>query len=124
MDKFIISLCGFYALGLTIFHLFFWKILRWKVELQKLGQINRGVMQIMNIQLMVYFITIAVMCFCFPAELLESGIGRFILMATSLFCFIRFLQQFIFLWINNWQIHLLTAVFALGTLLFLLPLFT
>ena len=121
MSQFIILLCGFYALGLTIFHLFFWKILRWKVELQKLGEVNRAVMQIMNIQLMVYFTTIAVMCFYFKEELLESNIGRFMLMATSLFCFVRFIQQFIFLRINNWQIHLLTAVFGLGTLLFLLP---
>ncbi len=121
MSQFIILLCGFYALGLTIFHLFFWKILRWKVELQKLGEVNRAVMQIMNIQLMVYFTTIAVMCFYFKEELLESNIGNFMLFATSLFCFVRFIQQFIFLRINNWQIHLLTAVFGLGTLLFLLP---
>lgn len=123
MANLFIFLCGIYAAGFVIFHLFFWKILNWKTELQKLGKINRAVMQIMNIQLIVYFTTIAIMCFYFKHELLESNIGKFMLIATSLFCFVRFVQQFIFLRIKIWQIHLLTVLFGLGTVLFLLPIF-
>ena len=37
----IIFLCGIYSTGFVIFHLFFWKILNWKTELQKLGKINK-----------------------------------------------------------------------------------
>lgn len=123
METYIITLCGLYAFGFAIFHLFFWKLLHWKTELEKLSYINRGVMQIMNIQLIVYFLTIGFLCLYFNATMIENQIGRFLLIATSIFCLIRLIQQFVFFRnINTWQIHLLSLLFLFGTLIFYLPL--
>lgn len=59
--------------------------------------------------------------FFFSADLLTTRLGILFLAGNSLFWFIRFIQQFIFLRVNNLKIHLLSVVFLIGTILFALP---
>ncbi|HLV24061.1 MAG TPA: hypothetical protein VKY36_04715 [Moheibacter sp.] len=119
----IISLCGFYSLALALFHTGFWKFFGWKTDLAKLKFYNRGIMQILNIQLIFSFSFTAVVCFYFSTDLLNSELGKWFLGANSLFWLLRTLQQFIFLKKNHYIIHILTVVFMLGIILFALPLF-
>lgn len=117
-DQILLFLCGLHSLAVGVFHLFFWKILRWKTELAKLGVINRGVMQIMNVQLIFMLIAFGSACFYFGDTLNDTPVGRFLLGAIAAFWVVRVVQQFIFLKQNHWAMHVLTVVFAMGAVLF------
>lgn len=121
--KTLLYLCGFYNLAFALFHFGFWKLFQWNKELNNLSFANKGIMQILNIQICYYFIFTAIICFVFPTELMTTKLGNLFLIGSSLFWLIRTIQQFIFFRINNYKIHLLTFIFMVGTILFLLPLF-
>lgn len=121
--KTIIFICGLYNVAFAFFHFGFWKIFQWNTDLKKLSFANKAIMQILNIQLCYYFILTAIICFVFPTELLTTKFGNWFLIGSSTFWLIRTIQQFIFLRVNNYKIHLLTFIFLIGTVLFLLPIF-
>ena len=121
--KLIIYLCGFYSLAFALFHIGFWKMFQWNKDLKKMLFPNRGIMQILNVQIIYYFLFVAFLCMVFPDELLNTKLGNVFLLGCSLFWLIRTVQQFIFLRANNYVIHSLTAIFIIGTVLFALPVF-
>ena len=118
----IILLCGLYNIGFAIFHIAFWKIFHWDNELKKLSFANKGIMQILNVQMIYYWLFVAIACFAFPTELLTTKFGIFFLIGNSIFWLLRTIQQFIFLRANHIAIHILTFIFMIGALLFALPL--
>lgn len=117
----IIYICGIYNLGFALFHMSFWRKFNWSTDLKKLVFANRGIMQILNVQIIYYFLLIALFCFVFPTELLNTKFGNMLLLSCSLFWLIRTIQQFIFLKANHFIIHILTVIFIIGTILFALP---
>lgn len=117
----LIYIGGIYSLAFAIFHIGFWKMFKWNSELKKLSFANKGIMQILNIQIIFYCFFIAFICFVFPTDLLTTKLGNTILVATSLFWFIRTIQQFIFLRANHYKIHILTIIFLAGAIIFILP---
>lgn len=118
----IIFICGLYNIAFAVFHFGFWKMFHWNTELKKLNFANKGIVQILNIQISYYFILTAIMCFAFPTELLTTKFGNWFLIGTSIFWLIRTLQQFVFLRANHYKIHILTIIFMLGAILFIAPL--
>ncbi len=118
----IILLCGFYNIGFAIYHIAFWKIFHWDSELKKLSFANKGIMQILNVQMIYYWLFVAIACFAFPTELLTTKFGNFFLIGNSIFWLLRTIQQFIFLRANHIAIHILTFIFMIGALLFALTL--
>jgi hypothetical protein len=117
----IVVLCGVHSLLFAFFHAGFWKLLNWKIELKKLSYPNRGAVQMLNIQLIIIFLLIAFTCFVFTKDLYTTQIGKVLLTGMSLFWLFRFVEQFIFLRMNNWLVNLLTVSFAAGAILFILP---
>ncbi|MGS2740534.1 hypothetical protein [Sinomicrobium sp. M5D2P17] len=89
--------CGIYSFGFAVFHIFFWKLFRWKDDLQKLSRPNRGIIQILNLRIIYYFIFVGTICFVFPKELGETQLGKFFLAGNALFWTGRTIEQFIFL---------------------------
>ena len=118
----VIIFLGFYNLLFALFHLLFWKLFKWNKEVQKLSFANCGIIQILNIQIIYYFVAVAIVCFCFTNELLTTNLGKFFLLGNSLFWAIRLVQQYIFLRKNSFVIHILAVLFLLGAVLFFLPL--
>ncbi len=118
----VIIFLGFYNLLFAVFHLLFWRLFKWNKEVQKLSFANRGIIQILNIQIIYYFVAVAIVCFCFTNELLTTNLGKFFLLSNSLFWAIRLVQQYIFLRKNSFVIHILAVLFLLGAVLFFLPL--
>lgn len=118
----VIIFLGFYNLLFAIFHLLFWKLFKWNKEVPKLSFANRGIIQILNIQIIYYFLIVAIVCFCFTTELLSTHLGKVFLLGNSLFWAIRLVQQYIFLRKNSFVIHFLAILFLLGAVLFSLPL--
>ena len=121
--KIIIYLCGIYSLGFAIFHIFFWKLFNWKNDLKKLSIVNRGIIQILNVCLMYFFLIIAILCFIHTDELIKTALGKSFLIAVSFFLLLRTIQQFIFLKIYNRTVYLLTIIFIIGAILFAVPVF-
>lgn len=117
----IIIICGLYNFAFALFHFSFWKMFKWDSELKKLSFANKGIMQILNIQICYYFIFTGIICFVFPTELLTTKLGNWFLIGSSIFWLIRTIQQFIFLRASHYKIHILTFIFLIGTILFLLP---
>jgi len=119
----VIILCGFYCLGLALFHSLFWRLFDWKNDLAKLKAHNRGIMQIFNTRLIYFFLFVAAGCFFFTEELATTRLGHYFLIGMSLFWLGRTIEQFIFLRIDHPMVHLLTYVFLVGTILFAIPVF-
>ncbi len=117
----LIVIGGIHSLAFAIFHIFFWKLFNWKHELEKLNVVNKGIMQISNLCLIYFFLFVTFLCFFFTKELYASNFGKIFLSGISLFWLLRTVQQFIFLRVNKLIIHLLTLLFVLGTIIFLLP---
>lgn len=75
----LIYVCGLYSLAFALFHMGFWKMFKRESELGKLNFANNGIMQILNIQIIYYFLFVACICFIFPVELLTTKLGNFFL---------------------------------------------
>ena len=119
--KTILFLCGLYSVALAIFHILFWRLFKWKTELDKLNFANRAIIQILNSRIIYFFLFVAFICFVYPGELITSDLGRAFLTGVSLFWVGRTIEQFVFLKANNKFIHVLTIVFIAGATLFALP---
>ena len=116
----VIVLCGIYNLLFGVFHLFFWKFFGWKKELKNVSKVNSGIMQILNIQIIVFFFVVGFICLAYPQEILQTKLGFAFLVGNFVFWLVRAVNQFIFLKINDFRIHFLTVVFILGMILFLI----
>ncbi len=119
--KTILILCGLYNIGFAIFHISFWKIFHWDSDLKKLSFANKAIIQILNVHMIYYFLFVSFICFAFQTELLTTKFGNIILIGNSLFWLLRTIQQFIFLRANHINIHILTIIFVIGTILFAIP---
>jgi hypothetical protein len=119
--KLLLTLCGIYNLGFAIFHLLFWKIFGWKEDLASLTHVNRSVMQILNLRLTYVFLVMAYVLFVFQSELTATKLGQTLLVAFSVFWFMRAVEQVIFFGLKHKVSNGLTVLFFIGGVLHLLP---
>lgn len=120
-SRILVLLCGVHSLGFALFHLGFWKLLRWPASLLAAGTANRAVTQILNLRLIYVFLGIAALCFMFPDALIRTMLGQALLLGMSGFWVGRTIEQFVFLRIDTALMRGLTASFVLGAVLFALP---
>jgi len=120
-SEFIILIGGIYNLGFAIFHLFFWRLFQWKKDLPKLTFINRSVMQILNLCLTFVFLLMAYISFFYVSELRQTNLGKTLLIGFSLFWFLRMIEQVIFFGMRNSISIVLTIIFLLGSVIYLIP---
>ena len=118
----LVQLCGIHSFAFVAFHLAFWKLFDWKHDLRKTSFATRAVTQILNLRLIYFFLGIGVLCFAFTHELHATPLGRALLVFMSLFWVGRTIEQFVFLRVNKPLVHVLTALFVIGAILFALPL--
>lgn len=112
-----------FHLAFAIFHLWFWKLFRWRDELARLGFINRQIVQILNLCLTFVFFAVAWLSFAYADELLAPGLGRALLGAIALFWFARAALQVIFFGLREPVSAALFAAFLGGSALYAIPLF-
>lgn len=117
-----ILLGGLHSLAFAVFHMAFWKLFRWPQTLAGTTVANRAIVQILNLRLIYIALGIAVLCFAFTDELRTTALGRAVLLGMSLFWVGRTIEQFVFLRINRAVVHVLTALFVLGAVIFAMPL--
>ena len=119
--NFWLVLCAIYYSGLVVFHLMFWKLFRWREDLASLTHVNRSVMQILNLRLTYVFLVMAFVLFAFQAEIMTTSLGQVLLIAFSIFWFMRSAEQVIFFGFRNWISNSLLVAFLIGGFLHLLP---
>ena len=120
-SEIIILIGGIYNLGFAIFHLLFWRLFQWKKDLSKLTFINRSVMQIFNLCLTFVFLLMAYISFFYVSELRQTNLGKTLLIGFSLFWLLRMIEQVIFFGIRNSISIVLTVIFLLGSVIYLIP---
>lgn len=118
----LIWLGGVHSLAFAAFHAGFWRLFRWRETQRTATVADRAILQILNLRLIYVFLGMAVLCFAFTDALHATPLGRALLLGMSLFWVGRTVKQFVFLRINRPIVHVLTALFVLGAVLFALPL--
>lgn len=122
MDKItLLYICGTYNIAFVIFHILFWKIFNWKDTLEKGAKSTKAVIQIINIQLIYLFAIMAYIYIFYTDLLMDTKIGKLILIAYAGFWILRFVQQFVFLKIKGKFVVILTLIFLFGAIIHLLP---
>jgi hypothetical protein len=117
----LVVLCGIYNLLFAGFHVAFWRFFGWKSELAKLHPANRAIVQVLNLRMIYVFLLFGLLCLAFSEALLTTPLGHFLLGGMAVFWFGRLAEQLLFLRIRAWQVHFLTVIFLLGTVLHGLP---
>lgn len=117
-----VFLAGLHSFGFALFHLAFWRLFDWPRTLQGTTAANRAVLQIANVQLAYLLFAVAALCLLFADALVGTPLGRACLLGMAVFWLLRLATQFVWLRVNRPLVHVLSALFALGALLFALPL--
>jgi len=112
---------GVFNLGFVIFHLMFWRLFRWREDLASLTLINRSVMQILNLCVTFVFLAMAYVSFFHRPELVQTSLGKTILVAFSLFWFLRMVEQVVFFGVKTKVSATFTLVFLVGGVVYLVP---
>jgi hypothetical protein len=120
-DDTILLLCGLHSFGFAAFHIAFWALFRWPKTLASTTLANRAILQIANVQLIWVFLCIGGLCLCFSDALIHTALGRAVMLGMSGFWLLRLIQQFVFLRVDHPLVHVLSILFALGAVLFALP---
>jgi hypothetical protein len=119
----VLLLCGVHSLGFAAFHIGFWRLFGWPKTLESTTLANRAILQIANVLLIGIFLGMAALCLLLPNDILGTPLGHVMLSAMSGFWLVRLALQFVFLRVNHPLVHALSILFALGAVLFALPLF-
>lgn len=85
-----------YHLGFALFHLGFWWLFRWNEALRRLGRVNRGIMQVLNLKLIYVFLIFAGLSWRHGPELLASAPGQVLVAAMAGFWLLRAGEQLLF----------------------------
>jgi hypothetical protein len=120
-DPVLLALCAAHSFALAVFHLGFWRLFRWREELPRMSPANCAILPILNLRLIYLFLGVGTLCLAFPRELVQTALGRAILLGMAGFWLGRLVEQFVFLRVNRALVHALSLVFALGALLFAWP---
>jgi hypothetical protein len=112
---------GIYTLALIAFHVFFWRIFKWPATLASLNFVNRATMQVLNISLTFVFCIFAYISFLHTDELLNTQLGRAMLVLISMLWLFRAALQAIFYGLRHTASTALFAYFLLGAMLYGIP---
>jgi hypothetical protein len=102
-----------------VFHLLFWRFLDWGNELVKLNEVNSNVMQMLNIGLIVLFLSFGVIMIYLRNEILSSKLGKALLIFSSLFFLVRLIEEFVF----PGSSVIAGIILLVYTLIYLIPVF-
>ena len=115
---------GIFTVALIIFHLLFWRIFKWPETLKSLNYVNKATMQVLNISITFIFFIIAYISFVHTHELLNTQLGKTLLVLISGLWLFRAVQQVVFYKLKHKASVGLTFYFLIGALLYGLPAIT
>lgn len=109
-------ICGLYNLGFGVFHLTFWRLLRWKEQLPRLSPNNAAVMQVLNLCLTWMFFVAGYIYLVHAGELAAPGPGRTLALGVWLLWVGRAVTQVAFMDMRRRVHQALLAIFVAGAL--------
>lgn len=115
---------GIYTVALVIFHVLFWRIFNWPETLLTLNSVNKVTMQVLNISITFIFFIFAYISLAHTHDLLNTSLGRTMLLSISVLWLFRAAQQVVFYKLKHMASIGLTLYFLLGTFLYGLPVIT
>jgi len=113
---------GVLTAAFAVFHVFFWKLFRWKKDLATLSSLNRAIVQILNLCLTFVFVAFAYISLVHPAELLATGLGRSLLFLIAAFWYLRAVEQVVFFGLRRPLSMMFFVIFVVGGSLYAVPL--
>ena len=99
MEKFrkiLVIIGGINFIFFGLFHISFWFTTEWKCEVIKLTQLFSNVMQMLNIGISVFLLAFGFIMLFYRNEILNSSLGRTLLIVFSLFWLARLVGELAF----------------------------
>lgn len=124
MNEILIIAGGIYTVGLIFFHLLFWRIFKWPETLATLNYVNKATMQVLNISITFIFVIFAYVSFAHTNELLDTQLGKSLLVFISILWLFRAAQQVAFYKLKHKASVVLTVYFLIGAFLYGVPVIT
>jgi hypothetical protein len=124
MNEILIISGGIYTAGLIVFHMMFWHIFKWPDTLESLNDINKATIQVLNISITFIFFIFAYISFVHTNELLNTQLGKTLLVLISALWLFRAAQQVVFYKLKHNASIGLTLYFIVGALLYGIPAIT
>lgn len=120
------KIIGVAFIVLAIIHAGFPKKFNWKNELENISLLNKQMMQVHTFFIALLILLMGILCLTSYKELLETGLGKKILLGFGIFWLFRFLTQFFWYSPKLWKgkgfetfIHILFGIFwAYVTIIF------
>jgi hypothetical protein len=113
---------GVFSAAFAVFHLFFWKLFRWKTDLATLTSLNRAIVQILNLCLTFVFVVFAYLSLVHSVELLATKLGHSLLFLIAVFWYLRAVEQVIFFGLRRPLSMMFFVLFLVGGSLYAVPL--
>jgi len=124
MNETLIIVGGIYTVGLIVFHLLFWRIFKWPETLVTLNSVNKATIQVLNISITFIFVIFAYVSFAHTNELLNTQLGKSLLVLISILWLFRAVQQVVFYKLKHKASVGLTVYFLIGAFLYGIPVIT
>ena len=121
MKEALIYAGGVYTIGLIVFHLLFWRIFNWPETLKHLNYVNKATIQVLNISITFIFFIFAYLSFAHTHELLNTPLGRALLILIASLWLFRAVLQIIFYKLRHKASLGLTVLFLTGAVLYGMP---
>lgn len=121
MNEKLIIAGGIYTIVLIVFHVLFWRIFNWPETLKSLNDVNRATIQVLNISITFIFVIFAYISFMHTQELLNTRLGRSLLILISGLWIFRAAQQVVFYKLKHKASVGLAFYFLLGSVLYGVP---
>ena len=109
---------GVFHVVFAVFHLFFWKLFRWRSELAKLTSLNRAIVQVLNLCLTFVFVVFAYVSLVHTSELLSTALGRSLTVLIAASWYLRALEQIVFFGLRRPLSVVFFLVFLVGGTLY------
>lgn len=106
-----------------IFHAFFWRLFDWKNDLESVKAVNKGIIQVLNLCLMLCFLIFAYISLVQTDELLGSSLGKSLIAGMALFGVFRVVEQFVFFDLRLFRSKLVLFGALLIGIVYAIPLF-
>ncbi len=112
-----VLLGGACSAAFALFHLFFWKLFRWRTELAKLTSLNRAIVHVSNLSLTFAVIAFAYVSLAHADAMLSTPLGRSLLLFIAVFWYLRAAEQIVFFGLKRpVSIALFVIFVTVGTL--------
>ncbi|HMS39039.1 MAG TPA: hypothetical protein PKE69_02350 [Pyrinomonadaceae bacterium] len=106
-----------------VFHIFFWKLFDWKRDLESVKKVNKGIIQVLNLCLMLCFLIFAYISLFQADELLSTSLGKTLIAGMAFFGVFRVIEQFIFFDLRQFRSKLVLFGALLIAVVYSIPLF-